>query len=138
MPKNSKPRKNYTAKGVNPPVTQGLIDEFAQDMHFALMSLACVAPSPEALRKLGKVLIVTSCACDLKNGEVSSEDKAALAIALVTLNNHIEHNGNKRLRGGDITLLRKGVLAAERLLSKFKYDEIARGYRGFVRLSEGK
>lgn len=62
----SKPRKPYRPRLVNVPVTQGLVDQYAQDLRFPLMAAELGHFSTDAFDKIGAALNVVWAALELK------------------------------------------------------------------------
>jgi hypothetical protein len=61
-----KPRKPYRPRLVNVPVTQGLVDQYAQDLRFPLMAAELGHFNTDAFDKIGAALNVIWAAVELK------------------------------------------------------------------------
>ena len=126
MAKNSKPRKIYRPKPVNVPVTQGLLDSLAQDMHFALMGMESNDDSPDNWKRLGRVICITSIASD-DNDRVGRSDNILVDSAVLTLqaiSDREVRTGRWHVTDLDRTALTNGAVAAERVLPLLDYRRL--------------
>jgi len=133
MAKNSKPRKIYRPKPVNVPVTQGLLDSLAQDMHFALMGLGYQDNSPDNWKKLGRVIFVVSIAAD-DNDRVGHGDRVMLDSAVLTLKSISDRELRTKVWSTtemDREALTNGAIAAERVIPLLDYRKLSEANKAF-------
>lgn len=133
MAKNSKPRKTYRPKPVNVPVTQGLLDDLAQDMHFALMGMESNDNSPDNWKKLGRVIFVVALTAD-DNERVGFGDKVLLDSAVLTLkaiSDREERTKVWTMTEADRSSLINGAIAAENIIPLLDYRKLSEANRAF-------
>jgi len=135
MPKTSKPRKPYRPKGVNYPITQGLIDDMGKDMHFALLGMKHGDNSPTNWKRIGKVLFIVSIASD--DADTDKADKVAIDSAVLVLKAISDRQVRVGVWGAterEIETLSRGVVAAERTLPRLDYRKLAEIYSALANL----
>lgn len=133
MAKNSKPRKIYRPKPVNVPVTQGLLDSLAQDMHFALMGMESNDNSPDNWKKLGRVIFIVALTAD-DNERVGFGDKVLLDSAVLTLkaiSDREERTKVWHMAEADRSSLINGAIAAENIIPLLDYRKLSSANTAF-------
>ena len=133
MAKNSKPRKIYRPKPVNVPVTQGLLDDLAQDMHFALMGMESNDNSPDNWKKLGRVIFIVALTAD-DNERVGFGDKVLLDSAVLTLKAISDREERTKVWSTtkmDREALTNGAIAAENIIPLLDYRKLSEANTAF-------
>lgn len=133
MAKNSKPRKIYRPKPVNVPVTQGLLDSLAQDMHFALMGMESNDNSPDNWKKLGRVIFIVALTAD-DNERVGFGDKVLLDSAVLTLKAISDREERTKVWSTtemDREALTNGAIAAENIIPLLDYRKLSSANTAF-------
>lgn len=130
MAQNKRPAKKYTPKPVRPPITKGLFDQLGQDLHFALMAFEHGGVTVGTWKRIAKVLTTISFATD-NDARIDRADKVAIDSAVLTvrcLSDREVRTGQWAANDMDLIALRRGVVAAERVIPVLDYRKLSRGY----------
>lgn len=130
MAQNKKPNRKYTPKPIRPPITKGLFDDLGRDMHFALMAFEHGGVTVEGWKRIAKVLMTVSIATDGEQ-RFDRADKIAIDSSVLT----IQALSDREVRTGkwhasdlDFITLKRGVVAAERMIPLLDYRKLSVAY----------
>ncbi len=125
MGNSSKPRKPYTRRMVNIPITQALVDEFGMTMHTGLATLE-FAPSGEAFDAVGRCLNVIGIA--LKEKALLAREHMPVIESGVLAMQQIGERAARldiwHTTEFELIPIRRAVTTAEFLLSKFQVMDL--------------
>ena len=124
-------KKKRTPKPIKIPVTQGLVDQMGQTMHFALLGMQHGDNSVTNWKSVARTLLTISVASDY-NPLVTHKDKVSVDNCIITLRVIADREletGSWRAHRIELGKLAEGILAAERMLPKLDYRLMSQAYR---------
>ena len=124
-------KKKRTPKPLRIPVTQGLVNQMGQTMHFALLGMQHGDNSVTNWKKVARTLLTISVASDY-NVRVTHKDKVSVDDCIIVLRVIADRElktGSWRAHRVELCKLAEGILAAERMLPQLDYRLLAEAYR---------
>lgn len=124
-------KKKHTPKPLRIPITQGLVDQMGQTMHFALLGMQHGDNSVTNWKSVARTLLTISVASDY-NPLVTHKDKVSVDNCIITLRVIADREletGSWRAHRAELGQLAEGILAAERMLPKLDYRLMSQAYR---------